>query len=557
MGVNRLKEIKPFNIDLMFATDAEMRSLRPTTKTDIYEGITSNFHDDGLFSTLTFGRVGTPDRDSRFSYIRLNAEVIHPAIYEVLKKLKRSYIDIINSQMYAKWDPELRDFVPSDMIDGETGMAFFTRYLHRLDPLKNNSKKRNMYVDVFDKYKHQALMHNCIVIPAGIRDVYVDQDGRDVQDEINDYYRALISIASSINLIGARQNDPAVDIPRRNLQSTMNEIYAYLKSILDGKKGLIQAKWGGRKIALGTRNVLSSMEMLADTLGSPRAPKVTDIYIGLLQTIISVLPITINRLKERFLADIFTSVSQPTLLIDPKTYKLVNVNLEPHIWDKWGTNDGIEKKMREFEDEANRHKYIKIHGHYLYLIYQKGNVFKVFRDINDLPNPEMINDVHPMTYAELYYLCNYEGWYDLVGLVTRYPIAGIFSIFPGNIYTKTDDAAFECYELGDDWETKVGYAREYPSAHLNNQLNKQTSWFNTAAVSSVKLKALSADFDGDVVSVNIPLTETATNEIRRVLNSRSSIIGANGKFNFSANTNIPSRVINSLTSNIEGEFDIQ
>lgn len=47
--------------------------------------------------------------------------------------------------------------------------------------------------------------------------------------------------------------------------------------------------------------------------------------------------------------------------------------------------------------------------------------------------------------------------------------------------------------------------------------------------------------------MNIPLTENAKNEIKAKLNSKSNIIGPNGKFIFSADTLIPRRAILSLT----------
>ena len=55
----------------MFAPDSLVRTMRPVTRTDIYDGVTSNFHEDGLFSITTFGRVGSEERDNNFSFIRL------------------------------------------------------------------------------------------------------------------------------------------------------------------------------------------------------------------------------------------------------------------------------------------------------------------------------------------------------------------------------------------------------------------------------------------------------------------------------------------------------
>ena len=93
-----------------------------------------------------------------------------------------------------------------------------------------------------------------------------------------------------------------------------------------------------------------------------------------------------------------------------------------------------------------------------------------------------------MTYSEMYYLCNYEGWYKLRALVTRYPINNMYSIYPARIYTKTTVPAYGVYELGDDWSTKIGFAREYPNIDIN------AAWHNTATPSFTRLGNLGADY---------------------------------------------------------------
>lgn len=482
-----MKNLTPFNIDLMFAPDSLVRTMRPVTRTDIYDGVTSNFHEDGLFSITTFGRVGSEERDNNFSFIRLHADVIHPAVFEVLKKLKRLYVDIIMGSAYARWDDETKDFISSDMLDGQTGFAFFAKHIKDLDPDKRISKKRNMYIDVFNKYKHECLMHNCLVIPAGLRDLYIDGSGREVQDEINDMYRKLIAISNSINIVGAKTNDPIIDIPRRNLQLTMNEIYNYLKTMLSGKKGLVQAKWGGRKLVNGTRNVISMMNTAADELHGTRAPSVDDTHIGLYQTLKGASPFVIHELKKRFLDEIFINPSSPTTLIDRKTFKLVDIDLRPEVWDKWGTVAGLEKLIEGFADDTVRNKPIMISGHYLYLVYETDTEYKLFRNINELPDKSYLEKVHPMTYAEFFYLCNPEKYYTFKVLITRYPIDSFNSIYSSNLYLKTTGNAKLKYELGDDWQTHIGFAREYPEHALD------AAWLNTVAVNPVKLSALGAD----------------------------------------------------------------
>lgn len=488
-----MKKLEPFNIDLLLPSQDVVRSLRPTTKTDIYEGASSNFNEDGLFSTLTYGRVGTRERDVRFSYIDLRAEIIHPAIFSVLKRLKSLYTDIITGKGYAQWDEEQKDFIPSDMLFGKTGMAFFLDHIRELEPDKRSSKKRNLYVDVFMKYRDNCLMRYHLIAPAGLRDLEIDQKGRETQDEINDLYRKLISISNSINWVGSKFNDPSVDIPRRNLQLTANEIYQNLKSRLDGKSGLIVGKWGRRKIANGTRNVISSMDTTADILHSPRAPKVDDVQISLFQAMKGLSPIIIHRLKQLWLDDIFVQGRSSTQLINPNTLMLEEVELEAKVWDIWGTAEGLEKLFNQFQQDDLRDKPITVDGRYLLLVYKTKETFKVFRDIQELPNPEWVKKVSPITYAELFYLCYYEGWYEHGCLVTRYPINNMYSIYPGMVYVKTTTISEGKYELGPDWVTRIGYAREYPEVGEGYK----PLWVNTTVVHPSKLSSLGADFDGD------------------------------------------------------------
>lgn len=536
-----MRKLDPLNLDLIFATDADVRYLRPTTVTDIYDGVSSNFNEDGLFSTTTFGRVGSPERDERFSYIRLNASIIHPLIFNTLKRLKRLYHDIMLGKQYAVFNPETKDFEVSDMFTGDTGMAFFIKHIKELEPDKRRSKRRNFYIDVFDKYKDRVLMHNCLVIPAGLRDLQVDPDGKETQDEINEMYRRLISIAANINLVGAKSNDPIIDNQRRNLQLTIVEIYDYIENMLEGKKGLIQAKWGGRRIVNGTRNVISSIDTTAEVLGDLRAPHVDQIQVGLLQTLVGALPVAINRLKEKFLNDVFINQNHLTTLIHPKTWKPVDVELDPYVWDKWGTIEGLEKLIEGFRDDRVRHKPVIIQGHYLYLVYRKGNVFKCFRNIDELPSQLSKEDVHPITYVELFYLAGYEKWYTLPAMYVRYPITSVQSAVIAKLYTKTTSVSYGVYELGEDWQTKIGYAREYPD------ISPTMDYVNTAIPPFTSLDGLGGDYDGDTISVNILYTKEAIEEVDTYLNSRRSILDPKGQFKFSADTAIPKRVCLAFT----------
>ncbi len=124
----------PFNVEILNLDKERLRNIRPVSSTDIMESsgqrlgprellnskdlswdgdnrLSSNFHDDGLFSIAIFGRVGEDDRDKRFSYIDIKTRVFHPLIHKALVKLKGLYKDIMTGKAYAVWDDEEKDLV--------------------------------------------------------------------------------------------------------------------------------------------------------------------------------------------------------------------------------------------------------------------------------------------------------------------------------------------------------------------------------------------------------------------------------------------------------------
>ena len=93
------------------------------------EGMTKNFHPDGLFSTDIFGKVGGEFRNRIFSYIDLKVPVIHPTLYKVIVRMKGLYEEILMGKSFAVFNPDTKDFEKSTILLGETGYDFFCKYL--------------------------------------------------------------------------------------------------------------------------------------------------------------------------------------------------------------------------------------------------------------------------------------------------------------------------------------------------------------------------------------------------------------------------------------------
>ena len=75
------RQLAPVYFKLMHLTLERLRVLKPVTVLDIYTNNTESFHPNGLFSIEIFGRVGSDDRDKRFSFIDLKTDIFHPLYF--------------------------------------------------------------------------------------------------------------------------------------------------------------------------------------------------------------------------------------------------------------------------------------------------------------------------------------------------------------------------------------------------------------------------------------------------------------------------------------------
>ena len=479
---------QPFNVKIMDIRGDRLSILRPVKVLDIHEGITNNFHDDGLFSVPIFGRVGSDVRDKRFSYININTQIFHPVIYSRLIKLKQLYEGIISGREHAIWDIKENDFVRADELEGETGYAFFMQHWKDINFKRTGSALRDDRIKLIDKFKDTATVDKIITLPAGLRDFEIDDSGRQRYDEINNLYWRILSIANTIVSTRAEDNLPILNNPRYSLQMAFNDIYDRFENLLSGKSGFLQSKWGSRRIFNGTRNVISSMDPSSDYLGAKNQPSFTDSVVGIYQLCKAALPITIHHLKNGYLGEIFSDPSQPVPLVDKKTLNLEYVKIPSDIFDEWNTMEGLEKLINKMSEPLLRHRPLEVAGRYLGLIYiGPDNTFRIFNDIKELPDTRDIKNVSPLTLVQLIYLSAYKRWNTLRGFLTRYPVSGIDSIYPCTVYVKTTIKGTIRYELNDNWEIedKENPALEFPTEPYN--------YLDTLVPHASRLAGLGAD----------------------------------------------------------------
>lgn len=534
----------PFRIEIMKLTDEKVKNLTPVTSLDFYEHAGGQLADHGLFSVPIFGRIGSDERDARFSYIDLHTRVFHPAIFQTLVALKGLYGGILSSTIFARWDASLKDFVVTDELHGQTGFAFFMAHWEQIVFHRTKSPVRDIRIAVIEKYKDRGTIDKLLVIPAGFRDIEESETGRPVINEVNEFYRSILAAANNLADSKALAEDPSQDRTRMRLQTAVNGVYDYFTNFLQGKKGFVQNRWGGRKIASGTRNVISALTGNDAELGSQRFVKYTDVVAGLYQSAVALLPVTIFHLRTHYLEPIFNMGGGHARLVNPKTLKAELVEVSLASFDKWTTNEGLEKVISAYGEPSSRLKPVVIDGYYLALIYRgPDKTYRIFSDIDELPEHLDRKDVFPINYTELLYLSMVPAWNKYHAQVTRYPITGTGSTYMATIYVMTTTVGEERWELGEDWEKLGGdhVAVEFPKPGLK-------SFMDSMSVHGSRLEGLGGDHDGDTCTYCVVMSDEANKASEQYLNSLQAFVDPRGGLRASVSTTTSELVMRSMTA---------
>lgn len=479
------KKLSPFNLDLLLLRDNDIKNVPTIEVMDIFDGLSKNFHPKGLFSVEFFGKVGEERRNRMFGNINMGVDIFHPLEYKTLCDMRELYGAIMGGKAYAKWNPQLKDFDKATAIDGETGFAFFMKHYPEMEFEDRGSTKREFGIKFLAKYKKSPLFNRLIVLPAGLRDYTVDEVNKPSEDEINNLYRKVMAASQVVANVNAAVNPTYLDQTRHAIQLHVNEIYAYIMNGLDGKSKLVSGGWASRKTHHSTRNVITSFVPESYDVGSPKRVSCNQTVINMHQFLRMTLPLAINKVRNKFISNVFMGPNIPMMLVNKKTLKREQVNPDATLYDQWATYEGLEKTFALFGEEYLRHEPLQTKSHYFALIYVDDDKVKVFYDIDDLPDGFDKKKVSPVTFAELIYLSIYEYAPDIPAFVTRYPITGYGSIYPSYVYLKTTVKSDIKYELDDQWQKVAKPMPEFPIRGLQ--------FYNTMSPHYSHLQRLTAD----------------------------------------------------------------
>lgn len=540
------QKMKKFDVTVMDTKTDRFKYIKPVTSMDTFQGMSKDFHDDGLFSTSIFGKVGTPDRNTRMSYINSKINVFDPKIYYLICSLKQLYKNIIAGTVYAKWDAKEKDFVKSTNIDGSTGFNFFLQHWKEIRFVKNTSQTRSDAIDVVNKYKDIALTSKIMVIPAGLRDVEINNNEEITKHEINDFYVKLLSVANSLPDSGTLDSQ-LTDRSRLTLQLTFCELYDYLSKLTgQEKKSFMRRKWGSRRVKYGSRNVIVALPTLPSVVGDKRVIRYNETGIGLYQASAVYSPVLAHKLLEGYLTHCKNPNEGMMNLVNVKTLIREEVQLKPKLIDRWLTPTGIFKTIDSLADQHIRNTPIRVGEHYLGLVYKDDKYFRLISDINDLADSGLkVENVHPITYGELFYIHGYEWYSDYPATVTRYPINGYRSIYPTYPHVMTTNRNFDLIPLDENLKPREGIsAPHYPDTTDDN-------WFDAMATHSSRLVGLGADFDGDMCNFNPIFSDESRLAIKNYLNSKAAYLNSAGQLLNNPFHETLERILYSLTGDVK------
>ena len=483
--------MKPTNITLLDPKTIVPGLFKQVTSTDAFEGMTQNLNDEGLYSVEIFGKMGTKERDSTEAYIGTKLSIFNPTYFKALTQLKSFYLGILKGTEYALWDEETKDFIKSNIVDGQTGYSFFIKHFPKLVPTLSDSYKRKQKVELVNRFRNIALTDKVLVIPAGLRDIQFEPNGTPVESDMTDLYRSLIFRTRVVSVSSEEDKEnPLYDSVRWGLQNAYNEIDNYIFGITEGKGGVFQRRMSTRGVVGGTRNVITARRVSRPNLFETNGVTPNSVDMGLYQALMNFQYVCMHAFMTKYLDKIFTPGSQTTKLVNMKTQEYEYVEVAANTVEKWTTAMGINKLFNGFANTHLRNKPIIIQGHYLALVYDDGTDVCVLHDINDLPPSKDKKKVTPITYMELYYLSCQAVIQQQVSQQTRYPITGIGSIFPAKVNLLTITGASSRNVVNTEWEP-IERCLAYPHKTDN------PDYFDGMSVDPTREDLLGSDHDGD------------------------------------------------------------
>jgi hypothetical protein len=494
-------------IDLFDVNEfVDINGLKEITSPVLFErGGTPN--PNGLTSNEIFG-VNTKSRKETFAYIDLGGYFFHPHIYKIIKRVYRNVDRIVNGSLRVSIDNQGRLIQDPD---GETGISFLYDNWEKIKWKVGEGMSAERVALITKTKKNMVFMNKQIVIPVFYRDILTSAKGGGEVGELNNYYVKLIRMASIIK--ERDMFDFSFHGTNFNIQTTIVNIYDFLKNKLDKKSGLLRKYLLGKNVDYAVRTVISAPCFVEN---DPKNNLVDFKHaaVPISQVCVLAYPFMLYWLRNFFERELIENKSIKLDISDSDNNYVTIDNPEAFYTDTY-----IKKAIDRFvKDPSSRYDKIEVpttdkKKHYL--------IFQGRYTHEDGRTATIANRY--LTWTDLLYMAAVDVTTDKHIMVTRYPILDNFGIFIARIRVSStlkttsvevNDKIYKWYPLIDLDMTKEQVANNF---------------IDTTCFSNSYLAGLDGDYDGDQTTNKILWTQEANDECEKVMNSKSFILSSTGK----------------------------
>lgn len=229
-----------------------IHGLTPVTSTEL-KSKSGEFNPKGLFSEIIFGIENSLNRSKKYSYINLNAKIIHPAAFKLLIRIDRRIEKMIITEQSFSVDSEGQLILDEK---GVTGINGFIELFPKIKLRTGTSTREKIIKVIEDAYKQGSLFIDTVpIIPPDFRPMYIDESGNVVMDELNEIYINIMRKASQVKSVG--KGSALFDLLNYYLQNVVNDHDKYIRTKISKKSGLIRNNMLGKRVDFSARAVIT------------------------------------------------------------------------------------------------------------------------------------------------------------------------------------------------------------------------------------------------------------------------------------------------------------
>lgn len=235
----------------------EHKAIGPVVSSQIFFGKSNNFHPQGLYSEELFGTDGSSERRSSFSWITLNSRIIHPVLYDILKKrIFRKIDDLLTGEKSFTLDSD--GYLIEDEEGEISGITKFYEIIKKVKFVEGEDEEgdRNKIIEMlYANIKNETFfVDKLIVISPDYRPIHIMHETGEIKiDELTKLYQKIIVASNQISSVSGA----IYDVLAYRIQLLIRDLYELIRVKISKKSGMIRTLMLGKRVDFSARAVIS------------------------------------------------------------------------------------------------------------------------------------------------------------------------------------------------------------------------------------------------------------------------------------------------------------